>query len=54
MKDRKFVSIPVGLDLEKITEKEAANVYKIGLAQIAERSGGGRGGTARGRGRGRR
>jgi hypothetical protein len=56
MKDRKFVSIPLGLDLEKITEKEAANVYKIGLAQIAERgSGGGRGGRGgfRGRGRGR-
>ena len=56
MKDRKFVSIPLGLDLEKITEKEAANVYKIGLAQIAERgsSSGGRGGRGGFRGRGRR
>ena len=56
LKDRKFVTIPESLDLEKITEKEAANVYKIGLAQIAERgaSSGGRGGSSfRGRGRGR-
>jgi DNA topoisomerase-1 len=56
LKDRKFVTIPESLDLEKITEKEAANVYKIGLAQIAERSSGsgGRGGfRGRGRGRGR-
>jgi DNA topoisomerase-1 len=52
MKDRKFVTLPVGLDLEKITEKEAANVYKIGLAQIAERGRGGFGGRGRGRGRG--
>ena len=54
MKDRKFVTIPESLNLEKITEKEAANVYKIGLAQIAERgsSGSARGGF-RGSGRGR-
>lgn len=49
MKDRKFVSLPVGLDLDKITEKEAANVYKIGLAQKGAPSG-----YARGRGRGGR
>ncbi len=46
LKDRQFVSVPESLDLEKITEKEAANVYKIGLAQ--------KGASAtRGRGRGR-
>jgi hypothetical protein len=49
MKDRKFVSIPESLDLDKISEKEAANVYKIGLAQKGTPSGGRGRGRAKGR-----
>ncbi len=51
LKDRKFVSLPLGLNLDKITEKEAANVYKIGLEQKGASA---RSGSGRGRGRGGR
>jgi DNA topoisomerase-1 len=58
LKDRKFVSVPESLNLEKTSLKEAEAVYKHGLAVIKEReaqktSRGGFGGRGRGRGRGR-
>lgn len=58
LKDRKFVSVPESLNLDKTSEKEAEAVYKHGLALIKERgaqqktSRGGFSGRGRGRGRG--
>jgi DNA topoisomerase-1 len=57
LKDRKFVSVPESLNLEKTSEKEAEAVYKHGLAVIKERGsqnkGRGQRGGFGGRGRGR-